>query len=57
MFVAFGTIAVSGCKKGCMKCTGITAPREICDNDFTENGDYENEIAAYEAAGGTCEEN
>ena len=57
LFLTVGTIVASGCNKGCMKCSGITAPREICDDDFTQNGDFENEIAAYEAAGGVCEEN
>ena len=46
----------NGCKKGCVECTGITAPRTICEDDYTESGDYDNEVNAYEAAGGVCED-
>ena len=50
-------VVVSGCKKGCSVCTGMSAPREFCEGDFTEKSHYQNAINAYEATGGTCEEN
>lgn len=50
------SLTAIGCKNGCMECSGTTAPREICEDDYTENGDFEQEISAYEATGGTCEE-
>jgi len=49
-------ISFSGCKSGCMECSGISAPREVCKADFIEKGDYEAEISEYEAQGGVCEE-
>jgi hypothetical protein len=46
-----------GCKKGCMECTGMSAPREFCEGDYTDKSHYQNAINAYEATGGVCEEN
>lgn len=47
---------IGSCKNGCMECTGVTAPREYCEDDYTEKGDYQAEISAYETAGGVCED-
>ena len=51
------SLTAMGCKNGCMDCSGTSAPREICEGDFIEKGDFEQEISAYEATGGVCEEN
>ena len=48
---------LSGCKKGCVVCTGMSAPREFCEGDFTQKSYYQNAVNAYEATGGVCEEN
>jgi hypothetical protein len=53
----FSVVFVSGCKKSCVVCTGMSAPREFCEGDFTQKSYYENAVNAYEATGGTCEEN
>ena len=53
MFV--GTIGLTSCDDGCLNCTGTTAPRKICESDFIEKGDFQREISAYEATGGTCD--
>lgn len=39
-----------------MKCTGITADKLICEDDFQEDGDYEQQVNEYENQGGICEE-
>lgn len=44
------------CKDGCVTCSGITAPQEICKDDFNEASDYQNYVNEYEENGGTCEE-
>lgn len=51
------SVSVFGCKNGCMECSGTSAPREICESDFIEKGDFQNYISAYETTGGVCEEN
>tara|TARA_R110002072_G_scaffold79498_2_gene183347 strand:+ start:330 stop:524 length:195 start_codon:yes stop_codon:yes gene_type:complete len=50
-----GSLLIASCKNGCMECTGTSAPREFCEDDYIEKGDYEAEISAYEATGGVCE--
>lgn len=50
------SMALTSCKSGCMECSGMSAPREICEDDYIEKGDFQAEISAYQAAGGTCEE-
>ena len=50
------SIVFASCNNGCMICSGVTADREICEDDYIQNGDFEDEIAAYEAAGGVCNE-
>lgn len=59
LFASLFIVSMSayGCKNGCMECSGTTAPREICESDFNEKGDFQREISAYEATGGICEEN
>jgi hypothetical protein len=39
-----------------MKCTGITADKLICEDDYQEDGDYEAEVREYEELGGICED-
>ena len=39
-----------------MECTGMTAPKEICEDDYIEKSDYQAAISAYEATGGECNE-
>lgn len=48
-------LTLSACKDDCLTCTGPTADREICEDDYLEKSDFQAEISAYEAAGGTCE--
>jgi hypothetical protein len=48
--------AFSSCDTGCMKCTGITADKLICEDDYQEDGDYEAEVREYEELGGICED-
>lgn len=50
--VVFG---LTSCDDGCLNCTGTTAPRTICESDYLEKGDFQAEISAYEATGGTCD--
>ncbi len=57
VFCCFTAIVLSGCKKGCVVCTGMSAPREFCEGDFTQKSYYQNAVNAYEATGGVCEEN
>ncbi len=56
-FFCLSAAFTSGCKKGCMECTGMSAPREFCEGDYTDKSHYQNAINAYEATGGVCEEN
>ncbi len=44
------------CDDGCATCTGITADKVICKDDYQVDGDYENYIREYEELGGVCEE-
>jgi hypothetical protein len=48
--------SVMSCKSGCMECSGISAPREYCADDYIEKGDFEAEISEYELQGGVCED-
>lgn len=43
------------CKDDCVTCTGMSAPREFCPDDYQEKSDFQNDVAAYEATGGQCE--
>lgn len=56
----FGTLLALGgmtaCNDGCVTCTGISAPQEICKDDFIRASDYENYVNEYEDNGGTCED-
>lgn len=47
--------AIAGCKNECVTCTGPTAPRKYCPGDYQERSDFQNDVSAYEAAGGECE--
>lgn len=44
------------CGSGCMVCTGITADKEVCKDDYQEDKDYDNFIREYTAQGGVCED-
>lgn len=50
------SLSLASCKSGCMICSGVSADREICEDDYLEKSDFQNEISAYEAAGGECNE-
>lgn len=52
-------LALSGmvaCNDGCVTCSGISAPQEICKDDFIRASDYQNYVNEYEENGGTCED-
>ena len=53
LFIA--VTGLSSCKDDCLKCTGITADRVVCPDDYSKKSDFENEISEYEGAGGVCE--
>lgn len=49
-------MGLASCKNDCLKCSGSTYPREICESDYLEKSDFQAEIAAYEATpDGVCE--
>jgi hypothetical protein len=49
------SLGLVSCKDDCLTCTGTTFAREICESDYLEKSDFQAEISAYEATGGTCE--
>ncbi|MCF8277275.1 MAG: hypothetical protein K9J17_11125 [Flavobacteriales bacterium] len=46
---------LSSCDDGCVTCSGVTAPQEVCKGDYTDNSYYQSYVDEYENKGGTCE--
>ncbi|MCB9191557.1 MAG: hypothetical protein H6603_05280 [Flavobacteriales bacterium] len=55
LLFGFLSIILVSCKDDCLTCSGTTYAREICESDYLEKSDFQAEISAYEATGGTCE--
>jgi hypothetical protein len=48
--------SLPACDDGCAMCTGVTADKVVCKDDYQVDGDYETYIREYEELGGVCEE-
>ncbi len=48
--------SLPACDDGCATCTGVTADKVVCKDDYQVDGDYETYIREYEVLGGVCEE-
>lgn len=54
--LCIGMLSAPSCDEGCVTCTGITADKKVCKDDYQEESDYTAYINQYEEEGGVCEE-
>lgn len=55
ILLALVTVGLASCKDDCLTCSGTSYAREICESDYLEKSDFQAEVSAYEATGGTCD--
>lgn len=56
LLVVCVAMTLSGCDDGCVTCTGITADKRVCKDDYQNDSDYAAYIREYENQGGICED-